>query len=122
MANEKILLIDDEEDIRTVARMSLQMVGGFEVSEADSGETGLKMAKEMLPDLILLDAMMPGLDGPATLAKLRETPECREIAVVFLTAKAQRSELARLEALDVAGVMTKPFDPMEFSSRVRNYL
>lgn len=122
MAHEKILLIDDEDDIRTVAQMSLQMVGGFEVSEADGGEAGLEKAKEILPDLILLDAMMPGLDGPSTLARLREIPECKDITVVFLTAKAQRSEIERLGSLDVSGVMTKPFDPMELPNQVRQYL
>ena len=92
------------------------------VSEAAGGEVGLEKAKEILPDLILLDAMMPGLDGPSTLAKLREIPECKDIIVVFLTAKAQRSEIERLGSLDVSGVMTKPFDPLKLPNQVRQYL
>jgi CheY-like chemotaxis protein len=121
MANEKILLIDDEEDIRTVAQMSLQAVGGFEVLLASGGEEGLKISAREKPDLILLDAMMPGLDGPGTLKRLKSDPECVDIPVVFLTAKAQQMELNELKEMGAEGVLTKPFDPMTLPDQIRPF-
>lgn len=122
MAGEKILLIDDEADIRTVARMSLQMVGGFQVIEAEGGMKGVELACSEQPALILLDAMMPGMDGPQTLQALKSNPLCQNIPIVFVTAKAQRIELERLEALGAVGVLSKPFDPMKFPESVRAFL
>lgn len=89
MASEKILLIDDEDDIRTVAQMSLQAVGGFRVLLASGGEEGMEISASEKPDLILLDVMMPGLDGPGTLKRLKSDPNSKDIPIVFLTAKAQ---------------------------------
>ena len=122
MANEKILMIDDEDDIRTVAQMSLQTVGGFQVVLAAHGEEGLEICKKEKPDLILLDVMMPGLDGPGTLKRLKENPESAHIPVVFLTAKAQQMELNELKTMGAAGVLTKPFDPMKLPDLLREYL
>lgn len=122
MANEKILMIDDEDDIRTVAQMSLQTVGGFQVVLASGGEEGLKVSEKEKPDLIILDVMMPGLDGPGTLKRLKENPESAHIPVVFLTAKAQQMELEELKSMGAAGVLTKPFDPMKLPELVREYL
>jgi len=122
MANEKILMIDDEDDIRTVAQMSLQTVGGFQVLLASGGEEGLEMLEREKPDLILLDVMMPGIDGPGTLKRLKENPETAHIPVVFLTAKAQQMELEELKSMGAAGVLTKPFDPMKLPELVRGYL
>ncbi|MEE9276471.1 MAG: response regulator [bacterium] len=122
MAGEKILMIDDEDDIRTVAQMSLQMVGGFEVFLASGGMEGLEIAERERPDLILLDAMMPDLDGPGTLKRLKENPACSGIPVVFLTAKAQRADLEHLQSLGAAGVLTKPFDPMKLAEQVREFM
>ncbi|MBT3352119.1 MAG: response regulator [Nitrospinaceae bacterium] len=122
MANEKILMIDDEDDIRTVAQMSLQTVGGFQVVLAANGEEGLEICKKEKPDLILLDVMMPGLDGPGTLKRLKENPESAHIPVVFLTAKAQQMELNELKTMGAAGVLTKPFDPMKLPDLLREYL
>jgi two-component system OmpR family response regulator len=122
MANEKILLINDEGDIRTVAQMSLQAVGGFVVILAPGGEKGLGMAIREKPDLILLDAMMPGLDVPGTLKRLKEDPKFSGIPVVFLTAKAQQMELQELHARGAEGVITKPFDPMKLPEQERAYL
>ncbi|MFC1491859.1 response regulator [Nitrospinota bacterium] len=122
MAGEKILLIDDEDDIRTVARMSLQSVGGFQVIMANGGEEGVRMAAQESPDLILLDYMMPVLDGPATLKRLKELPECADIPVVFLTAKVQRADLDQIDSLGAAGVLAKPFDPMKLPEQVRVFL
>ena len=108
----KVLIIDDEPDIRRIARLGLTRVGKMDVVEAASGAEGVIKAKEERPDAVLLDVMMPGLDGPSTLARLREDPATAGIPVVFLTAKAIAAELDRLKALGAAGVLTKPFDPM----------
>ena len=114
-----MLLIDDEEDIRKVARLSLARVGKMEVAEAAGGLEGLRKAGEDPPDVILLDVMMPGLDGPSTLAALRSNPETADIPVVFLTAKAMPAEIERLRAMGVRGVLVKPFDPMTLAAQVR---
>ena len=108
----KVLIIDDEADIRRIARLGLSRVGGMEVVEAASGTDGLARAKADRPDAILLDVMMPGLDGPATLARLREEAETASVPVVFLTAKNIAAEVDHLRSLGAAGVLGKPFDPM----------
>jgi CheY-like chemotaxis protein len=115
----KILIIDDEADIRRIANLALGRVGLMEVLEATSGVEGLRKAEDNHPDAILLDVMMPGLDGPSTLAALRSNPATANIPVIFLTAKAMVSELSRLRALGAAGVLTKPFDPMTLAMQVR---
>jgi len=112
-----ILVIDDEPDIRLIVRLSLQN-RGLTVIEAAGGREGVALARRERPDAILLDVMMPNVDGPTTLAELRAAPESAAIPVVFLTAKAQRSELERLRNLGVAGVLTKPFDPMTLADEV----
>jgi two-component system OmpR family response regulator len=111
----KVLIIDDEPDIRRIVRLGLTRVGKMDVVEAASGAEGLIKAKEERPDAVLLDVMMPGLDGPSTLARLREDPATAGIPVVFLTAKAIAAELDRLKALGASGVLTKPFDPMSLA-------
>ena len=115
----KILIIDDEADIRRIAHLALGRVGAMDVLEATSGADGLRKAEDAHPDAILLDVMMPGLDGPSTLAALRSNPATAAIPVIFLTAKAMLSELARLRDLGVAGVLTKPFDPLALAGQVR---
>ena len=110
----KVLIVDDEPDIRRIARLGLTRVGGMEVVEATSGAEALVKAKEEHPDAVLLDVMMPGLDGPSTLASLREDPATAGIPVVFLTAKAIASEVDRLKSLGAAGVLDqalRPHDP-----------
>jgi CheY-like chemotaxis protein len=114
----RILIVDDEDDIREVAQMSLEMVAGWEVIPARSGDEGVRLAAEHRPDAILLDVMMPGMDGPATAALLRDRPETAAIPVILLTAKVQPADRRRLEALGVAGVLAKPFDPMELANQV----
>lgn len=114
----KILVIDDEADIRKIARLSLSRVGGMQVVEADSGPEGVRKAEAERPDAILLDVMMPGMDGPATLALLRAGEATSRIPVVFLTAKAMTTEIERLKALGALAVLTKPFDPMKLPSEV----
>jgi CheY-like chemotaxis protein len=118
----RILLIDDEELIREVADVSLAKIGGWEVLIASSGEEGLGKAVAEQPDAILLDVMMPGLDGPSTLARLRADPATRSIPVVFLTAKVRTSEQKQWTDLGAAGVLVKPFDPMLLADQVAEVL
>jgi len=118
----KVLIVDDEPDIRRIAKLGLSRVGGMEVVEAANGAEALVRAKEDKPDAVLLDVMMPGLDGPSTLARLREDPATAGIPVVFLTAKAIAAELERLKVLGAAGVLTKPFDPMTLARELRALL
>jgi len=118
----KVLIIDDEEDIRSIASMSLGILGGVDVVEADGGEDGIAKAASEHPDAILLDMMMPGLDGPATLVKLKENPATKSIPVIFLTARAQSSEVEKLKALGASGVLPKPFDPTTLASQVKAIL
>src|ERR1700759_731186 len=103
-----LLLIDDDDDIREIAQRSLELGAGWAVLTAASAAEGIAVAREKQPDAILLDAMMPSLDGPATLAKLREDDRSARIPVVFLAEKARPSERDRLAGLDVAGVLAKP--------------
>ena len=107
-----VLLIDDEDDIRTVGRMSLERVGGWDVLEAPSGVQGLELAAAHEPDVILLDSMMPEMDGTATIERLKEDERTREIPVLFLTAKLQPVDRERYVELGAEGVLPKPFDPM----------
>jgi two-component system OmpR family response regulator len=115
----KILIIDDDAMIRRIARAALGRAGGMDVHDAGSGEEGLRLAVAEPPDCILLDVMMPGMGGEATLAALRERPETSGIPVIFLTANADPEDTARLEALGARGVLGKPFDPMALAGQVR---
>ncbi len=118
----KVLIIDDEDDIRRIACLSLTRVGKMEVVDASGGLEGVRKAASERPDAILLDVMMPGLDGPATLSALRSNPATAEIPVVFLTAKAMASEIERLMGLGARGVLTKPFDPMSLPQELKTCL
>lgn len=118
----KVLIVDDEEDIRKVACIALVRLGGMEVAEASNGPDGIAAASSARPDAILLDVMMPGMDGPAVLSRLRADPATAAIPVIFLTAKAMGSEIARLRSLGAAGVLTKPFDPASLSGQIRAFL
>lgn len=118
----KVLLIDDDEDIRRIAWLVLERVGGMAVSQASGGAEGLRKAVAEKPDVILLDVMMPGMDGPDTLAALRENPTTADIPVIFLTAKVLASEIERLKSLGTAGVLTKPFDALTLASHVHSVL
>lgn len=113
-----VVLIDDEPDIRTIGVLSLQRVGGWTVHAAASGREGIDAVSQHRPDVILLDVMMPGLDGPSTLAELQANPDLAHIPVVFMTAKVQRDEVDHYLKLGVAGVIPKPFDPMTLPSQV----
>lgn len=109
---KRILMVDDEADIRTIAHLSLTAVGGFTVELCGSGPEALQKAESFAPDLILLDVMMPGMDGPTTLMGLRKIPSLTLTPVVFMTAKVQPQEIAQLMACGAMDVLPKPFDPM----------
>lgn len=118
----KILMVDDEDDIRKVGLLSLQRVGKFEVLQAEDAFTGLDLARKEKPDLILLDAMMPGMDGPAALQTLRQDAEIQHIPVIFMTAKVQPQDISYYRSLGAIGVISKPFDPMTLPSEIRQIL
>lgn len=118
----KALMIDDDDDIRKVGRLSLQAVGKFDAVFASSGQEGIDLARRELPDVILLDVMMPGMDGPTVLVAMRSIPELRTTPVVFLTAKVQRSEVDQYLRAGAIGVIQKPFDPMTLPDEIRRLL
>jgi len=118
----RILYIEDERDIREVATLALETVGGFVVEACGSGEEGLRSLPGFKPDVILLDVMMPGTDGPTTLARLRKLPEAQGVPAVFMTAKAQPHEIAELKAIGALDVIAKPFDPMTLPRTVSDIL
>ncbi|MBE2259725.1 MAG: response regulator [Rhodobacteraceae bacterium] len=117
---QKILCVEDDADIRTIAKLALEAVGGIAVELAASGEDALRLAGEVHPDLLLLDVMMPGMDGPATLRALHAMPETAELPAIFLTARTQAGDVAALRALGAVGVITKPFDPMTLADQIRD--
>jgi two-component system, OmpR family, response regulator len=114
-----VLYVDDEPDIREIAGMALGLDGSLDVRTAASGEEAIATARAKVPDLILLDVMMPDLDGPATLARLRFDPALSDVPVVFITAKTLPDELVRFRDLGAADVISKPFDPMRLLEQVR---
>ena len=119
MSLQKILYVEDDDDIRTVTVMALEMIGDFTVEAFSFGGDALARVEAFAPDLILLDVMMPGMDGPTTLAALRERPALDDVPAVFFTAKAQPEEVARLRALGAADVLAKPFDPQALPDALR---
>jgi len=118
----RVLHVDDESDIREVVAMSLELDPGFSVRGCGSGEEGLAAANESPPDLILLDVMMPVMDGPTMLAHLRQNPRTADIPVAFMTARAQKSDLAHFKLLGAVGAIIKPFDPLTLAELVRGHL
>ena len=122
MATKHILVIDDEDDIREVAQVSLEMMGSWEVLTARSGQEGLAKAEVAQPDAILLDVMMPDMDGPTTFQRLQNTPTICHIPVILMTAKVQASDQRRFANLGVKGVIAKPFDPLTLADRVAETL
>ncbi len=118
----KVLLVDDEEDIRKIGNLSLKAVGKFETVLASSAAEALALARSERPDLILLDVMMPAMDGLATLAELKRTPELSAIPVLFMTARVQRDEIDQYLSLGAIGVIQKPFDPMLLPTEITRIL
>ncbi|MGO9247805.1 MAG: response regulator [Solirubrobacteraceae bacterium] len=121
--NPRLLLVEDDESIRAIAHMSLERIGGWSVVDARSGEDALRLleAGETFA-AVAMDVMMPGLDGPATLRRLQDDGLLAGTPVVFLTAKVQRAERERLNALGAAGVIAKPFDPMTLPEELERLL
>jgi CheY-like chemotaxis protein len=120
--SRRILLVDDDEAIRMVAGLALGRVGGYDVETVPSGDEALEVVRRRPPDAIVLDVMMPGMDGPSTLAELRGLPAGRTVPVVFLTASLQPDEVDRLTSLGVAGVLGKPFEPMTLAAELAELL
>lgn len=118
----RILLIEDDPDIQKMVQLSLKYQGGHQVSVASGGQEGLEKARVEQPDLILLDVMMPEMDGYETCKRLKETPETKGIPVVFLSARAQQTEIQKGRDLGAIGYLVKPFDPMTLSSELEALL
>ncbi len=117
---KRIIYVEDELDIQVVARIALENVGGFVVQICSSGQEALDSIVAFAPDLILLDVMMPGMDGPSTLKALRELPQVAEIPAIFMTAKVQTDEVAALKKLGAIEVIAKPFDPMKLAQQIKD--
>jgi len=115
----KVLLVDDDDDIRAIGELALVEVGGMATVLASSGPMALEVAEREQPDVVLLDVMMPGMDGTTTLRRLREQPSTAAIPVVFVTAKVQHHEVQRYLDLGAVGVIGKPFDPMKLPDELR---
>ncbi len=115
----QVLYVEDEPDIQMVARLALESLGGFTVEICSSGDEALARAPAFKPQLILLDVMMPGMDGPTTLKKLRGLPQFADTPVVFMTAKVQPGEVAGYRELGALDVIAKPFDPMTLADQVK---
>jgi len=122
MTDIRILLVDDEPDVREVVDVSLGLDPQFRTRACASGADALVMAARWSPSLILLDVMMPLMDGPTTLANLRKNPGTAHIPVLFLTARTQSAEIEQFISLGVQGVLSKPFDPMTLAALIRRYL
>jgi two-component system, OmpR family, alkaline phosphatase synthesis response regulator PhoP len=116
--SKRILIIDDEQGIRETTQVCLEITGDWEVFTASSGQEGLKLAVSEKPDLILLDVMMPDMDGLTTLKKIQSNSEIQHIPVVFLTAKAQPAEQRQFSQLKLAALITKPYDPFTLSDQL----
>ena len=114
-----VLYVEDDPDIQIVAQMALELVGGLSLRICSSGQEALAAAADCRPDLLLLDVMMPGMDGPSALAELRKLPNTATTPAIFMTAKVQAAEVAHYKSLGALGVIAKPFDPMELSQQVR---
>jgi CheY-like chemotaxis protein len=119
-ASWKILVVDDDPDIRRIAALALERLGGFQVELASGAEEALELIARELPDVVLLDVSMPGRDGPATLLALRALPGAERIPVVFFTATSSEEEAARLCALGAVGVVAKPFELADLPRRIRD--
>lgn len=116
----KIMYVDDEADIRTIVQFALEDEEDFELKICASGQEALDAVGSYRPDLVLLDVMMPGMDGPTTLQRLREQPEWARLPIAFVTAKVQPQEVAHFKAIGAVDVIAKPFDPMVLADQVRD--
>ena len=120
--SHKILVVDDDDDVRSLAVISLEKVGGYEVRWVDSGAHALQELRQWRPDVVVLDVMMPDMDGPEVLARIREHRDLHDVPVVFLTASVVEAELDKLRMSPVSGVLSKPFNPMQLPTDLANLL
>ena len=116
---KSILYAEDESDIRDIAQISLEDIGGFTVTYCSNGVDVLEVAKSFIPDLLLLDVMMPEMDGPTTLRELRKIPGFMSIPAIFMTAKIQINEIEEYKLLGAVDVISKPFDPMTLADTIK---
>jgi len=116
----KVLYVEDDRDIQVVAQLALETVGGMTLAVCSSGQDAIDKAATFDPDMILLDVMMPGMDGPTTLVNLRAIEKLKETPVVFMTAKVMPSDVERYIKLGAVDVIAKPFDPMTLATRIQN--
>ncbi len=115
----KILYVEDDPDIQVVAQMALETVGGYTLCVCSSGQQALDQAEDFAPDMILLDVMMPEMDGPTTLVNLRKIDSLNTTPAVFMTAKVMPSDVERYKELGAVDVIAKPFDPMSLATRIQ---
>jgi CheY-like chemotaxis protein len=115
----KVLYVEDEPDIQTVALMALETIGELTVKACSSGQEAVEAAPAFEPDLVILDVMMPGMDGPATMEALRKLPVTADVPMIFMTAKVQAHEVERYRAMGAVDVVAKPFDPISLADQVR---
>lgn len=118
----RLMHVEDDEDIREVAKMALEISGQFELLQCESGEEALQKAPEFNPEVLLLDVMMPGMSGPTTLENLRRLPGMERTPAIFMTARAQPAEIEELKAISAIAVVVKPFDPITLGSQIMDAL
>lgn len=118
----RLMHVEDDEDIREVAKMALEISGAFEVLQCASGEEAIQKAPGFAPDVLLLDVMMPGMSGPTTLENLRKMEGLAETPAIFMTARAQPSEIEELKAISAITVVVKPFDPITLGDQILDAL
>ncbi len=118
---ERVLYVEDEADMQAIAQLALEKIGGLGLCICSSGQEALGLVDDYDPDLVVLDVMMPEMDGPATLAALRERPETAGKPIVFMTGKDRPAEIERLLDLGAIGVVTKPIDPMRLADQMREF-
>jgi len=118
---QRIVHVDGDESIRAIAKVALERIGNFTLLSCASGSEALEKTTQFAPDMILLDVMMPGIDGPTTLKKLREQMDLTEVAIVFMTAKVQSTEIEYYKSIGACNVVLKPFDVMTLSEQLRQY-
>jgi len=115
----KILYVEDEPDIAQVAKLALETVGGFTLESCENGKVALEKGPAFAPDLVLMDVMMPEMDGPTALKEMRNMPELKDVPVIFMTAKVQPTEIAEYKEMGAVDVIPKPFDPMTLAEKVK---
>lgn len=117
----RIVYVEDEPDIQAIVRIALETIGGMQVSIFNSGQEAIARAADQKPQLLVLDVMMPGLDGPGTLRLLREQTSLKQVPAIFMTAKAQPQEIEALLNLGAFAVISKPFDPMRLAAELQQH-